>query len=248
MKAGHLAYTPWGEIASALGGKDAYERVRRSDEDRVAPGAEILRDLNKLRWPEDEPDSPTYVRDRTPLKKGQFSSLSLRDEFRRDPALPILVDDDIFLRGVRRGVEQGEYMHQRGDLLYGPGDPAAGIEIDERSMIFTMVYAKNAGLWSRKPDSPPDDSADSGMGEPQVSDGTDGTRGYRLAEMAVFCRNRERSPPRACCGKRLSRSWSRSAPRRLMPLQNSPSGCSRQETRSVFSVRLARCPGRNGSS
>ena len=32
--------------------------------------ARVLADLNKLRYPEDEPDSPAYVRDRTPLKKG----------------------------------------------------------------------------------------------------------------------------------------------------------------------------------
>jgi len=109
-----------------------------------------LRDLNKLRLPEDEPDSPSYVRDRTPLKKGQISVLSLRDEFRRDPALPILVGNDTFIRGVRKGVEQGEYVYRRGDLLFGPGDPSAQIEIDEQSMIFTMVYAKNKGFWPRQ--------------------------------------------------------------------------------------------------
>ena len=114
-----------------------------------------LRDLNKLRLSEDEPDSPAYVRDRTPLRKGQISTLSLRDEFRRDPALPILVGDDIFIRGVRRGIEQGEYVYRRGDLLFGPDDPAAGIEIDEQSMIFTMAYAKNVGVWPRKPAEPP---------------------------------------------------------------------------------------------
>ena len=108
-----------------------------------------LRDLNKLRLSEDEPDSPAYVRDRTPLKKGQISTLSLRDEFRRDPALPILVGDDIFIRGMRRGIEQGEYVYRRGDLLFGPGDPAAEIEIDEQSMVFTMACAKNLGVWPR---------------------------------------------------------------------------------------------------
>ena len=40
-----------------------------------------LRDLGKLRLPEDEPDSPAYVRDRTPLKKGQIATRALRDEF-----------------------------------------------------------------------------------------------------------------------------------------------------------------------
>ena len=67
-----------------------------------------LRDLNKLRLSEDEPDSPAYVRDRTPLKKGQITTLALRGEFRLDPALPILIGDNVFIRGVRRGVEQGE--------------------------------------------------------------------------------------------------------------------------------------------
>ena len=70
------------------------------------------RDLRKLRLVEDEPDSPAYVRDRTPLKKGQMTTLALRGEFRRDPALPILVGDDIFIRGVRRGIEQGDYVYR----------------------------------------------------------------------------------------------------------------------------------------
>ena len=109
-----------------------------------------LRDLNKLRLSEDEPDSPAYVRDRTPLKKGQISTLALRDEFRRDPALPILIGDDIFIRGLRRGIEQGEYVYQRGDLLYGPDDPSASIMLDEQAVVFTMGYARNAGIWPRE--------------------------------------------------------------------------------------------------
>ena len=109
-----------------------------------------LRDLNKLRLAEDEPDSPAYVRDRTPLKKGEITTLALRDEFRRDPGLPILYQDNIFIRGVRRGVERGEYVYRRGDLLYGPGDPAASIVIDEQSVIFTMAHAKKTGIWPRK--------------------------------------------------------------------------------------------------
>ena len=116
-----------------------------------------LRDLNKLRLSEDEPDSPAYVRDRTPLKKGQITTLALRDEFRRDPALPILIGEDIFIRGVRRGIEQGEYVYRRGDLLFGPGDPSADIKLDEQSVLFTMAYAKNAGIWPReKPEEPPE--------------------------------------------------------------------------------------------
>ena len=108
-----------------------------------------LRDLRKLRAAEDEPDSPAYVRDRTPLKKGQITTLALRDEFRRDPGLPILIGDDVFVRGVRRGVEQGDYVYRRGDLMYGPGDPQASIVLDEQATVFTMAYARNTGLWPR---------------------------------------------------------------------------------------------------
>ena len=45
MGDGVLAHTPWGEIAYALAGKDGYVRVRNSDESRIAPGAETLREL-----------------------------------------------------------------------------------------------------------------------------------------------------------------------------------------------------------
>ena len=109
-----------------------------------------LRDLNKLRLSEDDPDSPAYVRDRTPLKtKGEMTTLGLRTEFRRNPMLPILVGDDVFIRGVRQGVESGKYVYRSGKLLYGPGDPAADIRIDEQSFVMTTAYAKNKGIWPR---------------------------------------------------------------------------------------------------
>ncbi len=108
-----------------------------------------LRELNKLRLSGDEPDSPAYVRDRTPLRKGQMTTRALRDEFRRDPTLPILVGNDVFVRGVRTGVEKGEYVYRTGDLLYGPDDPWTMVRIDEQSVVLTMAYAKNAGVWPR---------------------------------------------------------------------------------------------------
>jgi len=45
MGDGILAFTPWGEIAYALAGKAGYERVRRSDEQMIAPGAETIKEL-----------------------------------------------------------------------------------------------------------------------------------------------------------------------------------------------------------
>jgi hypothetical protein len=108
-----------------------------------------LREFHKLRAPEDEPDAPAYIRDRTPLKRGQITTAALRDEFRRDAALPMLVGDDVFIKGIRRGVEQSEYVYQRGELLFGPGDPITGVNIDEQAVVFTMAYAKDHGIWPR---------------------------------------------------------------------------------------------------
>jgi predicted AAA+ superfamily ATPase len=39
------AHTPWGEIAYQLAGKAGYEIVRRSDEQRIAPGADTIKEL-----------------------------------------------------------------------------------------------------------------------------------------------------------------------------------------------------------
>ena len=125
-----------------------------------------LQDLNKLRVPGDEPDSPTYIRDRTPLRKGQITVAALRDEFRRDPALPILVEDDTFVKAIHRGVEQGEYVYRRGDLLYGKGDPMAMIIVDEQSVIFTSGYAQQHSIWPRQAQPQPGGDAGTGSGTP----------------------------------------------------------------------------------
>ena len=130
-----------------------------------APGAgqkqveRALRGLGKLRMPGDEPDSPAWVRDRTPLKKkGEMTTRALRDEFRRDPALPMLIGDETFVRGVRAGIESGVYVYRSGELLCGPGDPKAEIRIDEQSLLFTMACARERGVWPRKPaETPPDE-------------------------------------------------------------------------------------------
>ena len=45
MGEGVLAHTPWGEIAYAFAGRAGYERLRRSDEQGVAPGAQTLVEL-----------------------------------------------------------------------------------------------------------------------------------------------------------------------------------------------------------
>ena len=117
----------------------------------------VLCELGKLRLPEDSPDQPAYVRDATPLKvKGEITTQALRTEFRRNPKLPILVGNDVFVKGVRQGVRNELYVYRSGDLLWGPGEPAVQIRIDEQSMVLTMAYAKDNGIWPRPKPADPD--------------------------------------------------------------------------------------------
>jgi hypothetical protein len=113
-----------------------------------------LLDGQKILRAEDHPLAPTYVRDQTPLKKGQITTSALRNEFRKDPRLPALIGDQNFVALVRKGVDDDVYVYKSGDLLLGKGDPWAEVKIDENSFIFTTVWAKQQGLWPRKPVTP----------------------------------------------------------------------------------------------
>ncbi|MBI2571829.1 MAG: DUF499 domain-containing protein [Candidatus Schekmanbacteria bacterium] len=119
------------------------------------PGAgqqQVLRALaenNKLLRDEDHPLAATYVRDQTPLKKGQITTADLRGEFRRDPRLPIMLGNGNLLKMIRNGVKDEVYVYRSGELLFGPGDPFAEIKIDEQSCVFTMAYATEKGIWPR---------------------------------------------------------------------------------------------------
>lgn len=124
--------------------------------------ARVLRESQKLRMEDDAPDSPIFIRDRTPLKKGQITTLALRGEYRKDPALPMLIGDNIFIKSIRQGVEQGEYVYRKGDLLFGKGDPYAEIHIDEQAIVFTMQYAREHGIWPRPLQKPPSGNTETG--------------------------------------------------------------------------------------
>lgn len=133
-----------------------------------------LQAVKKLRIPGDEPDSPTYIRDRTPLKKGKITTMELREEFRRDVALPMLVGDEVFLRGLRQGIEQGEYVYQCGELWWGKDDPPAEIKLQEQSWLFTTAYAREHDLYPRPAKKP---GSDTGGGDGTGGGGTGGTGG-----------------------------------------------------------------------
>lgn len=113
-----------------------------------------LADSQKLLRASDNPLAPAYVRDQTPLKKGQITTGALRMEFRKDPRLPILVGDENFFALVRKGIDEQVYVYKSGDLLAGPGDPPVEVRIDENTFVFTLAYAKQQGLWPRRPKEP----------------------------------------------------------------------------------------------
>ena len=117
----------------------------------------VLQGVNKLRLEGDNPDAPLYVIKRTPLRKGQIPTAALREEYRRDPALAILASDSILIKGIRTGIEQGEFVYKNGDLICGKGDPFPQIEISEQAFVLTTLYARENKIWPRaeQPTPPP---------------------------------------------------------------------------------------------
>ncbi|MFW5655497.1 MAG: ATP-binding protein [Roseicyclus sp.] len=157
--------------------------VQNASEKPGSGQLQVLRQLKaqrKLYDEHDEPESPAYIRDRTPLKQGQITPRALRDEFRRDPSLSIHLSDDLLRNAIWRGVEEGTFVYRRGDLLAGPGDPRPSINIDEDSVVFTMAYAKEKGIWPRPappPDPKPDTGSEEGGGGGENGDGSGGDGG-----------------------------------------------------------------------
>lgn len=70
----------------------------------------------------------------------------------------LLIGNEKLLRGLWNGIDQGEYVYQRGDVLVGKGDPLVTIKIESESMILTQ--AKETGIWLRKPAGSPDGNGD----------------------------------------------------------------------------------------
>jgi hypothetical protein len=109
-----------------------------------------LASIGKLKAAEDQPDQPSYIRDRTPLKReGQMTAASLRAEFRKDPSLPMHVGDDPFKKLVIKGINDGVFVYRRDTLTAGKGDPLPSIVVDDGSVIFTAEYAKDHGIFPR---------------------------------------------------------------------------------------------------
>lgn len=139
-----------------------------------------LSSIGKLKSPEDQPDQPAFIRDRTQLKRtGQMTAADLRAEFRRDPALPIHIGDSPFQKLVIKGITDGVFVYQRGDLLAGQGDPTPSIVIDDSSIISTAEYARDHGIFPRpaQPVATPVEPVNDGGDQPTTAGGGTGQIG-----------------------------------------------------------------------
>ena len=148
-----------------------------------------LADNHKVLLDEDAPLAPSYVRDQTPLKKGQITTADLRAEFRKDARLPMMLGEGNFQKLVHKGVADGAYVYKSGDLVYGKGDPIAEIKIDSQSVVLTMLYAKEQHVWPRPAKSSKDaDGKDVEVIDdypPDDKDGNGGNGGNGKTETAI---------------------------------------------------------------
>jgi len=109
-----------------------------------------LREQKKLLDANDPPDSPGFVRDQTPLKtKGELTTQALRNEFRRAPKLSILLSDEPLKVGIRQGIDSEVFIYRQGDQVWGKGDPAPVIQVNENAFVHTIADARQKGLWPR---------------------------------------------------------------------------------------------------
>ena len=108
----------------------------------------VLRDAKELILPEDRPPAPNYMADKTPLRRsGVMSVRDLRNEYYRDPALPILLGDEVLKKCLRDGLDQGTFVYTEGNRLEGKGLPPGELSISEDAKIYVREKAEESGIW-----------------------------------------------------------------------------------------------------
>jgi hypothetical protein len=111
----------------------------------------VLREARELVLAEDKPPAPNYMADKTPLKRlGVMSTQQLRNEYYRDPALPILLGDQVLKACLRKGLDEGLFVYKEGERLEGQELPPGILSISEDAQIFMMGKALEMGVWPPK--------------------------------------------------------------------------------------------------
>ena len=115
-----------------------------------------LRNHNKINASDDIAINASAIRDKVAAfrSKGFTTTLDLREEFRRDRALPLLLGDEPFRKMVREGVDRDIFVYVRGDVVYAAGTPPMSIEIGENAILYTKRQAEEDGVWPRQAPKP----------------------------------------------------------------------------------------------
>lgn len=79
-----------------------------------------------------------------------MSTQQLRNEYYRDPALPILLGDQVLKACLRKGLDEGLFVYKEGERLEGQGLPPGILSISEDAQIFMMEKALEMGIWPPK--------------------------------------------------------------------------------------------------
>lgn len=108
----------------------------------------VLREAGELILPDDAPPAPNFMADKTPLRRqGVMSSRDLRNEYHRDPALPILIGDEVLKKCLRMGLDEGVFVYKEGERLEGKDQPPGTLNISEDAKVYMLEKAEELGVW-----------------------------------------------------------------------------------------------------
>jgi len=112
----------------------------------------LLGESGKLILPDDQPPEPNYMANKTPLKRwGVMSSQHLRNEYYRDPGLPILIGNEVLKKCLRMGLDRGAFVYREGQRLEGQGLPQGMLNISEEAKIYMVEKAEEESIWPPQP-------------------------------------------------------------------------------------------------
>lgn len=108
----------------------------------------VLREAGELILPDDAPPAPNFMADKTPLRRcGVMSSRDLRNKYHRDPALPILIGDEVLKKCLRMGLDKGVFVYKEGERLEGKDQPPGTLNISEDAKVYMLEKAEELGVW-----------------------------------------------------------------------------------------------------
>lgn len=143
-------------------GKLAHIVMNWKGNDGQSQIVESLHNIDKIRKKGDNLDNPKSLVDRIDdlNNKGKITTRKFREEFYRDPKLPLLIGDNVFLKGIKQGIDDGIFVYEKGDLIRGQDDADCTITIDNDSTIYTVEKATQLDKWPHEKTKPTGQTGD----------------------------------------------------------------------------------------